>query len=178
MADIDSVRLDNFKEALRQANRYLSLGLFSSLFLLALSSDPGAFTGSGNVSLPGGLPPLPVRYAQIALTLVYWVSPLLADFSLGRAERIGIQLQQSNLELLKAAVTFPCIATTRVHGPRWITALVPPLLVSIGGWVNGFFSFSQQGIFLFVLSVVPYLTLFAFRLRRSFGGLGPDLYGD
>lgn len=177
MADIDAVRVDNFKESLRQANRYLALGLFSSLFLFALSLDAVAF-GSGSVSLPGGLPPLPVRYALIMLALVYWVSPFLADFSLARAERIGLQLQQSNLELLKVALTFPCIATTRVHGPRWITALAPPVIVSIAGWTNGFFSFSQKGIFLFVLSVIPYLTLFAFRLRRAIGGLEPDSYGD
>ena len=101
MADIDAERIDNFTEALRQANRYLAFGLFSSLFLLALSVDPGAFTSSGSVSLPGGLPPLPVQYALIVLALVYWVSPFLADFSLARAERIGIQLQHSNLELLK-----------------------------------------------------------------------------
>jgi hypothetical protein len=92
MVDIDAVRVDNFKEALRQANRYLALGLFSSLLLVALSLDPAAFTTSGNVALPGGLPPLPGRYAPIALALVYWVSPLLADFSLARAERIGMQL--------------------------------------------------------------------------------------
>jgi len=177
MADIDAVRVDNFKESLRQANRYLALGLFSSLFLLALSFDPAAF-GSGSVPLPGGLPSVPVRYALSMLALVYWVSPFLADFSLARAERIGLQLQQSNLELLKAALTFPCIATTRVHGPRWITALVPPILVSTAGWANGFFSFSQEAIFLFALSVVPYLVLFAFRLRRAIGGLEPDSHGD
>lgn len=178
MADIEAVLVDNFKESLRQANRYLAFGLFSSLFLFSLSVDPDAFSGSGNVSLLGGLPPLPVKYAQIVLALVYWVSPFLADFSLARAERIGIQLQHSNVELLKATITFPCIATTRVHGPRWIIALVPPILASTAGWANGFFSFSQKGVLIFALSVAPYLTLFAFRLRRSIGSLGPDSHGD
>jgi|SRR5215813_5725140 len=178
MVDLDAILVDNFKEALRQANRYLTLGLFSSLFFLALSLDPGAFSGSGNISLPGGLPSLPVRYARIALILVYWVSPVLTDFSLTRANRIGIQLQQSNPALLKAAATFPSIATTRVHGTRWVTTLVPPLLVGITGWMNGAFSFSWRGMCLFGLAVLPYLTLFAFRLRRSFGDLMPDFYGD
>src|SRR5215475_7836688 len=57
--------------------------------------------------------------------LVSWVSPILTDFSLARANRIGSQLQQSNPALLNTAATFPSIATTRVHGRRWITTLVP-----------------------------------------------------
>jgi hypothetical protein len=178
MADIDAVLVDNFKEALRQANRYLVLGLFSSLFFLALNLDPAAFIGFGKVSLPGGLPPLPIRYAQIALAMVYWVAPFLTYFSLARAERIGAKLQQRNDELLKAAATYPSIATTRVHGPRWITSLVPPLLVGIAGWVSGAFSFSACGMLFFLIAVVPYIALFGQRLRRSFGNLGPDLYGD
>ena len=178
MADVDAVRVDNFKESLRQANRYLALGLFSSLFLFALCLDPAAFAGASTISLPGGFPPLPVQYARIALALAYWVSPFLAGFSLARAERIGLELQQSNVDLLKAVISFPCIATTRVHGPRWAAALIPPLLVAVAGSMNGFFAFSVTGILLFFLSAAPYMVLFAFRLRRSIGGLAPDAQGD
>jgi hypothetical protein len=178
MVDIDAVRVANLTEALRQANRYLVSGLFSAVFLFALSLDPGAFNSSGSISLPGGLPPLPVRYARLALGVIYWVSPILADFSLARAERIGIYLQETNPELLKAAITFPSIATTRVHGPRWVTAFGPPVLVTVAGWMTGFFAFTEKRIVLFVLSVLPYMALFAFRLRRSFGDLKPDAYGD
>lgn len=178
MADIDAVLVDNLKEAFRQANRYLTLGLFSSLFIFALSLDPSAFSSSGNVSLPGGIPPLPVRYARIALAVIYWAAPFLADFSLARAERIGSKLQQSNLELLKAAATYPSIITTRVHGPRWIAVLVPPLLIGIAGWMTGLFSFNGRGLLYLGGAVFPYLALFGFRLRRAFGDLGPDGYGD
>jgi hypothetical protein len=177
MIDVDAVRVANFNEALRQANRYLVSGLFASLFLFALSIDPVAFNSSGGISLPGG-PTLPVRYARLALAVIYWVSPLLADFSLARAERIAISLQKTSPELLKAAITFPSIATTRVHGPRWITALGPPIFVSIAGWMTGVFAFTEKRMALFVFAVLPYVTLFALRLRRSFGDLKPDAYGD
>jgi hypothetical protein len=178
MADIDAVRVDNFKEALRQANRYLAWGLFSSGLLFALNLDPTAFAGKAMVSLPLGLPALPIGHAQIALTLVYWASPFLADFSLARAERIAAQLQKSNQELLKAAVTFPCIPTMRVHGARYVATLFPPLLVAVAGWKNGVFALSPKGIALLFISTAPYLLLLALRLRRSFGDLGPDAYGD
>jgi hypothetical protein len=59
-----------------------------------------------------------------------------------------------------------------------MVALGPPLLIGIAGWMTGFFGFSEKRLMLLGLSVAPYLTLFAFRLRRSFGGLGPDVYGD
>lgn len=174
---VETVLVANLYEALRQANRYLALGLFSSLLLFALSLDPGAFS-SGNISLPGVLPPLPVRYAQIALSLVYWVMPFLIDFSLARADRIAGALKLINPPLLEAAVTFPSIATTRVHGARWITTLLPPILIGITGWLKGIFSFTGLGLFLFGLAVGPYLIVFGLRLRKSFGDLAPDRQGD
>jgi len=177
MADIDVVLIDNFKEALRQANRYLTLGLFSSLFYLTLSVDPAAFS-SGNVSLPGVLPPLPLGYARLALGLLYWVSPFLAAFALARAERVGEQLLKSNEALFKAAASFPSIATTRVHGPRWVVALLPPLLFAIAGWANHLFSLATERLVLLLFAVLPYLVLFGSKLRRSFGNFGPDLFGD
>src|SRR5688500_686919 len=174
---VESVLVANLHEALRQANRCLALGLFASLFLVGLSLDPDAFV-TGSVSFPGVIPPLPIQYAQIALTVVYWVMPFLTDFSLARADRIAIHLQRSNPELLQAAVTYPSIATTRVHGPRWVATLVPPLVVGFAGWKKGIFSFSGRGLILLGIAVSPYLIVFALRLRKSFGGLAPDGHGD
>lgn len=178
MADIDAIRVDNFNESLRLANRYLTLGLFSSVFLLALSLDPAAFASEGKVSVGGGVPPLPVRYALIALALVYWVSPFLAYFSLARAERIGLELGETSGELLKAALSFPCIATTKVHGPRWVAGLFPPFAATIAGWRTGLVSPDGEGIMALGLVVLPYVTLFVLKLRRAIGGLEPDAHGD
>jgi hypothetical protein len=66
---VETVLVANLHEALRQANRCLALGLFASLFLVGLSLNPDAFV-TGSVSFPGVIPPLPIQYAQIALSLV------------------------------------------------------------------------------------------------------------
>jgi hypothetical protein len=54
--------------------------LFASLFLVGLSLNPDAFV-TGSVSFPGVIPPLPIQYAQIALSLVYWVMPFLRELN-------------------------------------------------------------------------------------------------
>jgi len=177
MADIDAILVDNLKECLRQTNRYLNAGFFSSLIVFALAVDPAAFAGASGISIPS-LTTLPLKHAQIALVGVYWLSPFMAYFTVSRAHRIAIELQKRDRQLVSAASTFPCILTSRVHGPRILICLLPPLLVSIAGWTTGVFNFSFLGLFLFLQSLIPHVSLYIDRLRRSFGELAPDAFGD
>jgi hypothetical protein len=175
MPDVESVLVGNLTESLRRADRYLVLGLLSAMLLAVYTFLP---TSSEGISLaPVGLPALPRTAALGLLVVIYFAAPFLGSFALARANRIGLELR-SNEALLRAVLTYPCIATTRVHGPRLAVAFIPPLLAVAAAWKQGILVASFDSLIWMPLSIAPYVILWQFHLRTAIGGLQPDRLGD
>lgn len=141
-------------------------------------SLPPRVGATGKVPIPGGVPALPIKSAQIALAAIFVVSRLLAYFALGRAYRIAIRIGRADRRLLSAVITYPCIATTRVHGPRLVVGLLPPVLVSGAILYKNLMNDWSNSAWLAAFAAIPHITLFVVFLRQSFGGLRPDKHGD
>jgi hypothetical protein len=176
MADRESILVDNLTEALKRSERYLVIGLIASASLAILALLPGDIAAGVTVPVPG-FPQLPRSAATAVLLAVIIGAPFMASFTLSRVLRIADELS-SNRPLLDAALTFPCIATTRVHGPRLVVAFGPPVFVFVSLLAEGG-GVTSPGITGFVIFIaVPYGSLWWFYLRTAVGGAVPDAHGD
>ena len=179
MADPKDILISNLKEALNQLQRYMVFGLGTSLFLLTLAgTEPGRLSGdSPGIKLPGELLPVPVSLSVAVSVVVsaYWVAGWLATIMVSRANHIVERLRDSP-ELLEAALTYPSIPTTRVHGPRIGLAILPALFVGIAVFITSRQDSSKK-VFALIMLALPYIVL-AIQLRTAIGGQRPDRHGD
>ncbi|HSF29992.1 MAG TPA: hypothetical protein VLK82_05895 [Candidatus Tectomicrobia bacterium] len=172
--EVEGLLVANLLEALRQLQRHLVWSFAAALLLMVL-----AIVQPAEVKLPTEVLPLPMPFhgAIAILISAYWVFGALASFSLARANRI-ITLLKDKQELLAAALTYPSIPTTKVHGPRMVLAAVPPVFVAIElALVFGSRLLSYWPMVGVLLVVVPHVGL-AILLRRAVGGGAPDYRGD
>src|SRR5438128_8524654 len=115
----DKILADNLLETFRQLQRYLVLGLGSSLFYLLLARANTAPPPSGaTVTLPGGLPATDPRFASALAISLYWGAGAFATWVVSRANRIVKELQLRQPSALAALLTYPTLGTYRIHGPR------------------------------------------------------------
>ena len=172
--DPESILVTNLTEALQQLQRYLVWSFTASMLFLVL-----AILQPAEVNLPTDVIPLPIPLQGAIAILIpaYWISGALASFSLGRAKRIIFMLGDKK-DLLAAALTYPSIPTTRVHGPRIVLAIAPAVFVVIGlVLLFGSRLLSFWSIIAVLLLVIPHIGL-AVLLRKAVGGGVPDYYGD
>ncbi|NKQ35074.1 MAG: acetylxylan esterase [Chloroflexi bacterium] len=174
----EDILVENLRTALDRIQGYMVWGIGSALFLVLLvEATPRLVETGERVELPGGFLGTNPQLAGAVVLTVYWVSGFMASYTLSRAERI-VEKLRSSPKILDAALTYPSIATTRIHAPRIGAALLPAVLFFIayviegGGWPESFYSL--LGLFFLV---VPYVTL-AFQLRLSIGGYKPGKVGD
>jgi hypothetical protein len=134
MTDTEQLLVTNFIEALGQVQRYIVLGLGTSISALALAfrrPAPGAqdgVTGSGTaqdgVTIPGIFVAINPGAAQVVLLGLCFVVGAMANFSAETANLIADRLQSSP-DLLRAASMFPSVATSPYAIVRYLAALFP-----------------------------------------------------
>ena len=130
MAAPEDILVDNLKEALREAHKYIVLGTGVALFLLILSIQD--LRGTGTVS-PVEIPIVKIS-AERSLTelisvAIYFISGYMAYLAVSRIERIKVRLH-SWPEIRKAALTYPSIPTINITWARMGAAILPALLFS------------------------------------------------
>ena len=133
MAERDDVLLENLREALRQVQRYTVWGIGSALSYFALATTD---LGSTSVDVPvpgsfGSFVSVNTEFAKVLALAIFWVAGAMAVYTHEGAIRISRALQ-CNPDLLRAALTFPSIATEIYGLVRVSAALIPAGLVLTG----------------------------------------------
>jgi hypothetical protein len=177
MADPQDILVSNLKDALNQLQRHMVFGLGSSLFLVTLAA-----TGSGgaarDVRVPGEFIPVPIPLSAAVSVVVaaFWIAGLLATITVSRANAI-VDLLRASPAVLGAALTYPSIPTTKVHGPRIGLAILPAVFVVIAAILMSFEFDSAKNVFVMTLLLLPNIVL-TVQLRTAIGGQRPDEKGD
>lgn len=127
MTDVDQVLVANFLEALKQVQRYVVLGLGTSVSALALVLKPRAATGQATVTVPGTFVAIDPQAAHAVLLCVCILMGAMAYYSAETANGIATRLRSSP-DLLRAASAFPSIATSAYPGVRYVAAFLPLVL--------------------------------------------------
>ena len=118
--------LANFDEALRQLQRYVALGLGTSVSALALSFVSRGGTGEPQVTVPGTFVAIDPQAARALLLAVCVLVGAMASYAAESANVIAARLASSP-DLLDAARTFPSFATSPYPGVRYAAAVLPLL---------------------------------------------------
>ncbi|MEE8403471.1 MAG: hypothetical protein V3R93_06930 [Candidatus Hydrothermarchaeaceae archaeon] len=173
----ESILVENLRIVLNRIERYMVLGIGSSLFMVLLANAAPELVKTGEgVEIPGVFLATDPGLAATVVLAVYWIAGFMASYTVSRAERIVEALTKSP-DILEAALTYPSIATTRIHGPRIGAALLPPVLLIVTLLIEGGWPESYNSVFGFFIFAAPYIVL-AFQLRLPIGGYKPDKFGD
>ncbi len=174
MTEAEKILVDNLVESLRQLQRYMVWSFGAAIYFLLLTiSRPNEVLLKFD-AIPGAIS---FNMAVTIVVTVYWVLGTQASFSLARAQRI-ISMLASQQDILNALLTYPCIPTTKVYGPRMALAVLPPVFVVTGfALVFGRALLSYWPIIGMLLLSVPHGVL-TYELRTAVGGGNPDHHGD
>lgn len=170
MPNIDDILVNNLRDALQQAQRYIISGITSAaLFLLLTSQAPELLRSKQPFDLPtlGEVAPGP---AAIILMLAYLAFGLLANSVIGRIRTIEAEI--NDVRIVKAALTQFSVVTIENRVIRWGAVLLPPLLLLVGYLIEHSRSETPVNVFTIVGFAViagPYLVL-AYRLRKPIKG--------
>jgi hypothetical protein len=107
---------------------------------------------------------------------VFWVAGVVASNTISRADRI-VDALKAWPEILEAVLTYPSIATTRIHGPRIGAAILPVILLVVAMAMEGAWPSDLYSILGLLLLLSPYITI-AIQLWSPIGGYQPDKTGD
>lgn len=169
---IDSILLDNLKDAIKLLQRYMTVGLTSAGCILVLAAIAPR---SGPVSYPGLPVPVPPSLALAVSVCVYWYSGVLCTVLVARTEVIADTFLAQNddycgrQEVLRATLTYASIPTVKAFWPRIALVLSAAFLAVAGAIV--LFGESLIGIgpiCTVLVLIMPYLRL-AWQLRVPLG---------
>jgi len=159
--DVTDILIENLREALRQVQRFLVLGVVTSLslMLLQVSTAPAQ-----PIQVPGPVVPVDPSTAKVILGAVYVATGFMAWASIDLATSTARAIK--NDQLRDAALTFPSFTTSPDPGIRNLTCLVPPFffMIAVVVWVVnqwGEEDLVQEVIFVVMLGVLPYVVLFS-----------------
>jgi hypothetical protein len=127
MSDPTAILITNLQGALQQLNTYVAVGLTTAVSAFVLDRRPPGPAGSDPVPIPGGFVPMAPETAKLVLIGVCFVVGLMAAYAAESADSIARMLQ-TNLELFKAACTYPSVATAP-KGIRLLAAALPVAFV-------------------------------------------------
>lgn len=158
--DATDILIENLREALRQIQRSVVLGVVASLSLVLLQFSTATAQA---VQLPGPVVPVGPSTAKIILVAVHVVAGFMALTSVEAAR--GIAREIKNDQMRDAALSYPSFATSSDPVVRVFTCLAPPFffVIAIIAW-----AITQRGeedpwpfvIMAFAFGVLPYLAVF------------------
>jgi hypothetical protein len=153
-SELEKILLENLKQSLIQYQNYLIGGLVAAIlfFLLSRSTAPTAKLSVGIGSIEAN-----IKHALYFSFCLYWISGALASYALENANRIGLKLQH-NEPLLKAAITYPSLATEIHPGIRVIAGILPALIM-VYSFLTVKGTTSLEKIFMLIIIAAPYLTI-------------------
>jgi hypothetical protein len=158
--DVTDILIENLREALRQVQRSLVLGVVTSLslMLLQVSTAPAQ-----PIQVPGPVVPVDPSTAKLILGAVYVVAGFMAYASIELATSTARAIK--NDQLRDAALSFPSFTTSSDPGIRNLTCLAPPFffMIAVVVWAVtqwGEEDLVQEVIMVVMLGVLPYVTLF------------------
>jgi hypothetical protein len=164
--EAEQILIDNLKETLKQFQSYLLWGIVAAItyYLLVLNKS-----STTNLELPviGNLHSVDTSFAKHICLAVYWLLGLMAGYALERTERISIKLNDSP-EILKAASTYPSIATEIYPLVRVLAGLLPVAIMvfaRIEIWNRSLDTDMQ--IYKLLLLAAPYLTIVVLLIRNA-----------
>lgn len=150
----EEILVNNFKECLKLAQRYIlfgiGCGLFSVLTIIeSEKAEPIKFWI---------FPEVNINYACFLAFVIYYASGFLALFNVERTRIISYALKKKNPMLLEAVMTYPSMVTLN-FGFRILFTLMPIILMIMGSvrFIN-LSGIWDLVIFSVVISV-PYLCL-------------------
>lgn len=158
--DTTDILIENLREALRQIQRSVVLGVVASLSLMLLQFSTASVQP---VQLPGPVVPVGPSTAKFILVAVHVVAGFMAFTSVEVAR--GIAREIKNDQMRDAALSYPSFATNSDPVVRVFTCLAPPLFftIAIVAWAitrRGEEDTWQFVIMAFVFGVPPYLAVF------------------
>jgi hypothetical protein len=156
LSDVTKINIENLREALRQVQWSLTLGLTASLSLVLLQISALA---PGLTPTPGSVVPVDPVTAKLILGAVHIVAGFLAQASILEAIRIANNVTDSTIK--KAALDYPSFATSRGLEVRTAVCLLPPLLfvIAVVWWAvtaSGSNDWTGFVIFAICFGVAPY----------------------
>jgi hypothetical protein len=132
MPNEQEIYIENFKESLKDSERFIRLSILCAGLLVVLS-DSALSSMSKNESMEIGGVKLKGPLAFIVLLIGYISLPLLSITALNRCIAIGSKIKDAATRA--ALITNLSIATAPI-GMKWFLCLLPWLLVIISYWVE------------------------------------------
>lgn len=128
MSDAERLLIANLTEAFQQLQRYVVVGLGTSVSALALAlAAPARNVTEPRLTVPGTFVAVDPGTALALLLAICVLVGAMASYSAETANTIASRLRSSSPTLLDAARTFPSFATSPYPGVRYAAALLPLL---------------------------------------------------
>lgn len=158
--NVTDILIENLREALRQVQRSVVLGVVASLSLMLLQVSTAP---TEPIQLPGPVVPVDPTTAKIILGVVHVVAGFMAFASVQLATSTARAIK--NDQVRDAALSYPNFATSSDPGVRVITCLAPPLffMIAVVIWAAtqwGEQDLGQYVIIAVMLGVPPYVAVF------------------
>jgi hypothetical protein len=146
MSSPEEILVGNLVEALQQLQRFMVVGLGTSISALALTGGratrkqrykvtaPGssvAVDQRSDVTVPGTFVAVDPELARLLLLALCFVSGVMANYS---ADAVSLLYGKLSAEMQVAACTFPSLATSKYVGVRILAAILPFVFAMIAVW--------------------------------------------
>jgi len=123
------ILIDNARAAMRQAERYLLLGMFGAVFVFLLPNS--IWKGDSAdvvVALPSGLPSASGDLVALFGLAVYFIGGFLALNSCATLDRV-CELLSKNKAVHNTVMLYPSMVAARIDMVRLFMMIMPPALV-------------------------------------------------
>lgn len=131
------VLAENFKESLREVQRYvtLTLGVSGTALAIVLATLQRGTGPAAPVNIPGVSIGIDPAVAQLVLLVIYTSTAAMAGYIAQNGSAISGHLKEEAPELLEALHTYPSVGTSSIPIVRSLMCFVP-VLIFLGALVQ------------------------------------------